>query len=447
MSNNKDFKVKNGILPTSYQEGLGTVTISGSTATLDLSTGSVFDLTPTSDVQVTLSNPAASGTVSQATLLLKAEESTGVGSTFSTTLYTGNGGTQTITNGIDLAGEGGFVWTKDRTGSGNNWVWDTERGATKSLATNTTNAENTRSNGLTAFNSNGFTLGDYSGINANNNNFVSWTWRKSPKFFTMVTWSGNSTMGRTISHDLGADVGLILIKAVDNADAWYALHKDSNMLVLNQTSAEYSVATTADYFGDGTNIVRPTSTEFTIGSDAGINGNGYNYIAYLFAHETDANSRIKCGSYTGNGSNTGPVINLGWEPQWLMFKNISASSRESVACDWIVVDNVRGIEPSMRKLEPNTSDAEAGQGAGLNVTSTGFQIDDFNRVLNFSGDTFIYVAIRNSSIPTITYDPALEWPNGTAPTAPADGETDVITFNTSDGGTTYSAVQAIDGAK
>ena len=70
MSNNKDFKVKNGIKPTSYFEGVGTVNVSGNVASLDLSTGSVFEYTPTSDVQVTLSNPAASGTVSQGTLLL-----------------------------------------------------------------------------------------------------------------------------------------------------------------------------------------------------------------------------------------------------------------------------------------------------------------------------------------------------------------------------------------
>ena len=72
MSNDKDFKVKNGIQPASYQESLGTVTVSGGVATLDLSTGSVFEITPTSDIQVTLSNPAASGTVSQGTLLLDA---------------------------------------------------------------------------------------------------------------------------------------------------------------------------------------------------------------------------------------------------------------------------------------------------------------------------------------------------------------------------------------
>jgi len=445
MSNNKDFKVKNGILPTSYQEGLGTVTISGSTATLDLSTGSVFDLTPTSDVQVTLSNPAASGTVSQATLLLKAEESTGVGSTFSTTLYTGNGGTQTITNGIDLAGEGGLVWQKSRENADDHRLSDTERGVNKTLRTNSTGAEFdvSGSNSVSQFNSNGFVSG-LSDPFFSGEDVASWTFRKAPKFFTMVTWSGNSTMGRTISHDLGADVGLILIKAVDNADAWYALHKDSNMLVLNQTSAEYSVATTADYFGDGTNIVRPTSTEFTIGSDAGINGNGYNYIAYLFAHDTDASSIIKCGSYTGNGQADGPEINLGFEPQWLLTKNTSSVD------NWKLVDNMRGMVSGGTDaiLAANTSTTEAYNSAQyINPTPTGFKIVATNVEYNANGSTYIYMAIRNSSIPTITYDPALEWPGGTAPTAPADGETDVITFNTSDGGTTYSAVQAIDGAK
>ena len=70
MSNNKDFKVKNGIQPTSYQEAVGTINVANSVATLDLSTGSVFDVTPTANIQVSLSNPAASGTVSSSTLLL-----------------------------------------------------------------------------------------------------------------------------------------------------------------------------------------------------------------------------------------------------------------------------------------------------------------------------------------------------------------------------------------
>lgn len=318
---------------------------------------------------------------------------------FSTHLYDGTGAAQTITNNIDLSGEGGLVWTKFRTNQVDHILFDTERGALQKISSNLTDASVNDNNTLTSFNSNGFSLGNRSLVNQSGQDFVSWTFRKSKNFFTMVTWSGNSTMGRTISHDLGADVGLILIKAVDKADAWYALHKDSNMLVLNQTTGNYSDATTADYFGDGTSIVRPTSTEFTIGSDAGINGTGYNYIAYLFAHNDgdgefgpDADQDvIKCGSYTGNGSNTGPTINLGFEPQFLMVKRTDSSR------NWNVYDSIRDFNTnSSAEVSWNLSSAE--QFRGMSPTSTGFQPKTTSAQINASGGNYIYMAIRRGPL-------------------------------------------------
>ena len=319
---------------------------------------------------------------------------------FSTYLYEGNSSTQTINNGIDLTGEGGLTWFKCRNVGMLHNLFDTERGETQRLATSTTSAQSAQATGrYPTFTSTGFTLGNDTGgdINYTGRDYASWTFCKAPKFFTMVTWSGNSTMGRTISHDLGADVGFILIKAVDKADAWYALHKDSNMLVLNQTTAEYSEATTADYFGDGTNIVRPTSTEFTIGSDAGINGTGYNYVAYLFAHndgdgefgpDGDADI-IKCGSFTGAGYSESEQfnVNLGFEPQWIMYKRTDSSTGGG----WFMVDNMRGWRPetssNFEYLQAQSSDAEAQSGA-LGIRSDGF------RVREGLGRQYIYIAIR-----------------------------------------------------
>ncbi len=416
------------------------------TAQLDLSTGSVFDYTPTSDVQVTLSNPAASGTVSGATLLLEGAEATGVASTFSTTLYDGTGAAQTITNGIDLANDGGLVWVKGRPSGGySHALFDSENNSFGSYLQSDNNNASTTLSHVTA-NSDGFSLSatGYAITNSSGIDYASWTFKKQSSFFDVVTYTGDGVAGREIAHNLGSTPAVIITKNLNDTENWQVYHKDlgnDQRILLNQTAASGSAPT-------HWNSTTPTDTVFTVGTHNGTNGSGDGIVAYLFAHDTDASSLIKCGSYTGNGSNTGPVINLGWEPQWLMFKNASASVRETVACDWMIFDNVRGIEPSpSKKLEPNTSDAEQGLGIGLNVTSTGFQIDDFNRVLNFSGDTFIYMAIRAENIPTITYDPTLEWPGGTAPTAPAKGETDVVTFNTRDGGSTYQGVLAIDGAK
>jgi len=340
---------------------------------------------------------------------------------FSTYLYEGNGSTQTITNGIDLDGEGGLVWMQVRDVTGGNRLVDSENGNNYLRTHNTSGLTDIGSPAFT-LNANGFTVPNgATAWNGSGNDIASWTFRKAPKFFTMVEWSGNSTMGRTISHDLGADVGFILIKAIDKADAWYALHKDSNMLVLNQTTAEYSDATTADYFGDGTNIVRPTSTEFTIGSDAGINGTGYNYIAYLFAHNDgdggfNGGDIIKCGSYTGNGSADGPVVDLGFEPQFVIIKESSAAG------NWWMLDSMRGIASGSAdvRLKANTSDAEDTTGDVISLTPTGFKVTTSSSSTNTSGETYIYIAIRRGTkVPESGTEVfAIDTAAGTSPTPP-----------------------------
>jgi hypothetical protein len=420
---------------TIHQYTISSTTI---TATLDLSTGSVFDYTPTSDVQVTLTNPAASGTSSGATLLLGAEEATGVGSTFSTTLYTGTSGSQTITNGIDLAGDGGLVWLKGRIAT-NHHLIDTERGSNKFLISNATNAEGTSPSGadVTSFNSDGFSFGTYyNNINYTGNNYVSWTFKKQTKFFDIITYTGDGVSGRTVNHNLGSTPGCIMIKSTNDTQYWYVYHKELGNgfdIFLNATNAKNNANTW--------NYTDPTSTDFTL-SSARANVNGNTYVAYLFAHDTDASSIIKCGSYTGNGSTTGPEVNLGWQPQWVMVKSAS------IIADWTMYDNVRGVEAGTagsKYLHPNKTDAEATR--GFNFLSNGFQPRNTGTDSNSNGATYIYMAIRNPFIPTITYPTSLQWSGGTAPTSPAIGETDVLTFNTTDGGTTYQAVQAIDGAK
>ena len=109
---------------------------------------------------------------------------------FSTYLYTGNGSTQTITNNIDLSTKGGLVWIKGRESANayNHVLYDSNRGTTKRISSNTTSAEDTAS-GVTAFNSNGFTIGSNATSNENTYNYVSWTFREQPKFFDIVTYT------------------------------------------------------------------------------------------------------------------------------------------------------------------------------------------------------------------------------------------------------------------
>ena len=406
------------------------------TATLDLSTGSVFDYTPTSDVQVTLSNPAASGTVSGATLLLEGAEATGVANTFSTTLYTGNGAARDITNNIDLSTDGGMVWIKSRTSTTTAFIYDTERGATKSVTPSETGAQETDGNTLTAFNTDGFSVGTSGKVNSSSNNYVSWTFKKQSSFFDVVTYTGDGVAGREIAHNLGSTPAVIITKNLNDTENWQVYHKDlgnDQRILLNQDIASGSAPT-------HWNSTTPTDTVFTVGTHNGTNGSGDGIVAYLFAHDTDASSLIKCGSYTGTGS-AGNAVTLGWEPQFIIIKS-STNIR-----NWIMFDSARGMTTGNDPyLMPNKSNGEGTTTDWLDATATGFELQAEDTV-NASGDTFIYIAIRAENIPTITYDPTLEWSGGTAPTAPANGETDVVTFNTRDGGSTYQGVLAIDGAK
>jgi len=332
-----------------------------------------------------------------------AGEGLAVEDVFSTYLYTGNSSTQTITNGIDLDGEGGLVWFKTRnvsfSGSPNHYLIDTERGVQKYLSSEQTAAEGTNANSLTSFNSDGFTVGNAAQVNVYD--LASWTFRKAPKFFDVVTYTGDGTAGRTVSHNLGSTPGFIAIKATSASGySWFCYHRGLGAdyrLALNLTNAAGFVS-----WWDNT---EPTSTEFTLGSSAAGNGNGIEYVAYLFAHndgdgefgENADQDIIKCGSYTGNGSADGPEIDLGFEPQWLLIKN---SDR---ATDWYIVDNMRGLPVGStdRVLFPNAANAEENiPQSGFAVTASGFKVEGSSTGYNDSGEDMIYIAIRRGPMKT-----------------------------------------------
>jgi len=319
---------------------------------------------------------------------------------FSTYLYDGNASTNTITNGIDLSNEGGLVWCKRRDASSSHALYDTERGAsgTDALISNTTDAEVTGS--MSSFNNNGFTLDSNSRSNASGDDMASWTFRKAPKFFDVQTWSGNSTSGRAIPHNLGTTPGMIIVKWYDGTQNWAVWHKDltaGTFLLLNESNA---VVTNSNVF----TTTSPTDSVFYVGSDYATNGTSANYVAYLFAHndgdgefgpDGDADI-IKCGSYTGGSGNT--EIDLGFEPQWLMIK------RTDSAEDWLMLDVMRGLIVSgddvastgQKDIMANTSAAEATPSyAGVSPQPNGFKVrSGLDALYSANGGTYIYIAIR-----------------------------------------------------
>ena len=315
---------------------------------------------------------------------------------FSTYLYTGTGSTQTITNGIDLDGEGGLVWIKQRQPNAfSHMLFDTARGVANGLSSNSAAGQFSNVNSLNSVNVDGFTVSTGNSISGSGGNFASWTFRKAPKFFDVVTWTGDGVSGREIPHDLGSTPGCVIVKVTDNAGGWQVYHRSlgaTKYLVLNETAAE---GTSSNQW----NNTAPTATEFTVGV-FDTNESGRNYVAYLFAHDAGGfgddgeQNVISCGSYTGNGSADGPEIDLGFEPQWLMVKTTGSEY------GWYMVDTMRNFSMTgTAYLRANSSDQESNDNL-FDPTPTGFKVLKTYPDTNASGQTYIYIAIRRGPMKT-----------------------------------------------
>jgi hypothetical protein len=315
---------------------------------------------------------------------------------FSTYLYVGNGSTQTITNGIDLDGEGGLVWIKGRDAARPPLVYDTERGVQIEMQVNSGSAEATDPDTVTAFNSDGFDLDADGSVNVNNENFVSWTFRKQPGFFDVVTYTGDGTNDQAISHNLGSVPGMILVKRRDVSESWYVYHRSVGTGKLFRLTSTNPPSTSSDKFD-----VEPTSTQFFVGYDSGLNNDGSPFVAYLFAHddqqfgEDSDEAIIKCDKYTGNGSSTGPDVNVGFEPQWLLIKKIGSGTNGN----WLFYDSMRGIVSGGTDQHfAMTANLEANDDR-LELTPTGFKLTTTSYEVNSSGADYVYLAIRRPHKP------------------------------------------------
>ncbi len=311
---------------------------------------------------------------------------------FSTYLFTGTGSALTITNGIDLSTNGGLVWYKSRSAAGQNYLGDTARGSDYTINSNTTGGNAYDTTRFTSFNTTGFSFGSTGTVNGYT--YASWTFRKQPKFFDVVTYTGNGTAGRTVAHNLGSVPGCIIVKKTSSGDDWAVYHRSlgaTQFLLLNDT---LSAGTSSNYW----NNTSPTSTEFTLGAIGTTNASGSTYVAYLFAHDaggfglTGTDNVVSCGSFTTDGSGDA-TVSLGYEPQWVLTKSTNLTDQ------WYLLDSMRGwpvTTASTKILAPNTSDAET-TGTFGNPTATGFTIANGG-----AAKTYVYVAIRRGpmKVPT-----------------------------------------------
>jgi len=319
---------------------------------------------------------------------------------FATYLWTGNDSSRNITNGIDLAGKGGLIWIKARNSDAYpHQLFDSNRGFTNTngnvLNTEYTSGGNGYEGSMNGVSSTGFSLTS-GNTNASNVPYCSWTFRKQPKFFDVVTWTGDGTTGRQIPHNLGVQPGVLLYKRTDTTGNWIFQHRSlsgsTSFLRLNSTDA---VDTGVANFSDATSTYFVANGSGNAAYQANING--ATYVAYLFAHNAGGfgtagtDNVISCGSFV-TGSTGVETITLGYEPQYVMFKRADSTG------DWVILDTMRGFPNGGvdAYLYANTSAAETTAGYG-HPTATGFVIDaGFG-----SGQTYIYMAIRRPmKVPT-----------------------------------------------
>lgn len=296
----------------------------------------------------------------------------------------GTGADVTVTTGIDMT-KGYMLWSKGRLYAADHAIYDSARGVTLDLASNTTASQAVQTTGLKSVSATGHTIGSLAKMNSNGERYVDSVFRKAPKFFDVVTYIGNGVAGRQIPHALGIAPGMVIVKRTDAAGDWYVYHASTgtaNYLKLNQTaaSATFSVVTAT------------SASNITLPNDGSVNGAGATYIAYLCAHDTSADGIIQCGSYVGTVSAgiSYPPINLGWEPQYVLVKQIGAAS------DWQLYDTSRALtvnkSNSQKQLLANSSSAET-TADGVSINASGF----LGQVYDFA--TYIYLAVRRSNKP------------------------------------------------
>ena len=311
---------------------------------------------------------------------------------FKSYVYRGTGGaTQTITTGLDIAGDGGLVWVKNRSNAANHTLQDSLLGDNKYIVTSSANGSGTNTTRIKTITSTGFQVGDDGDTGGNNVDYVSWNFKKTEGFFDLVEYTGNGAASQTLSHELGSVPGCMMLKPISTNGDWRVWHRGITPntatygLTLNGNGATYG---TMGDFGS----TNPTATQFTVGSAQ--NTDGVTYRCYLFAHdqavfgEDEDQSIIKCGSISCPSQGNGVSVDLGWEPQFLLLKRTDGTE------DWWMMDTMRrypacdtNIGPQNMVLRANTASQEQPETYDA-FNSTGFSL------WNLSSRNFIYIAIR-----------------------------------------------------
>ena len=328
---------------------------------------------------------------------------------FNTKLYSGTSGVQTI-SGIGF--EPSWIWTKSRTNAGNHQVTDQVRGLTKYIRPNAANAEDTKTNAITAVNSDGFVLGADSSndINASGQTYASWLWRagttsgiatngstnitpsgysfNQTSGFSAIAYTGTAVDGAYLPHGLGKAPELLLLKSKSLAESWQVYSAPTG----NQGRGHLDNSDAFDTSRGEWYSYTPDSVNMRISNDSHVNSSGATYIAYFF---TSIQGYSKIGSYVGNGNADGAFIYTGFKPAFVMIKYASGGG----SGNWTMYDNKRlGYNVSNSYIYANETNAESSVSHIIDLVSTGFKCRANSSDTNTSGGTMIYMAFAEAPL-------------------------------------------------
>ena len=315
---------------------------------------------------------------------------------FDTKIYTGNGSSQTI-SGFSFSPD--FAWFKNRATTKDPRITDIIRGTGVELYSSGDGAQFSQAQGVTAFNSDGVSVGSDGGYNGSSNGMVLWAWdggsstasntdgditssvrANQSSGFSIVTFtqSGSSGQTPTVGHGLSAEPELILLKSRSNTQAWRVYHSATGVnktIALNLSDAAVTPSSPPVW----------SVSSSTFGAKNGqIVDSGFTYVAYCFAPVSGFSAM---GLYESNNSADGPFIFTNFRPAFILFK-ANASNQP-----WIIHDSVRnGINQTNQYLMPSNNSAELSDN-GIDILSNGWKIRNNNAAWNgSSGTEYIWYA-------------------------------------------------------
>jgi hypothetical protein len=384
-----EYAVTTGTLPTGLSLATATGAITGTAPAVSADTTTTFSITATDDENQTSSERSFSITV----------QNDAPSNHFNTVLYTGNGSTDRNITGVGFDPD--LTIVKSRSG-GENWgLGDTVRGGGFLLYPNLTNAQVSSAYITPSAVSDGFKISTGNN-NSSGNNYVAWNFKaggaavantdgtinsqvsaNTTLGFSIVQYTGTGTNGATVGHGLDSTPDFVIVKNIDTSTNWHVYSSavmtggDGKFLRLNTTNSLLT--------DGGDNVWDPGFNNQTFGIGAANSQTNDSMLAYCFASKPGFS---KAGSYTGNGSVNGPIVETGFEPAFVMIKRTDNTG------NWWIVDNKRSpSNPRNNRLLANTNNSEVVYTPGnSNFLANGFQLAGTYNSTNASGGTYIYLA-------------------------------------------------------